>query len=337
MFKQVADAPGITEAVVRRLLGDIVPDQGAGVLGQPVAPLFALHVEDLHHFVGGIILKQQKSVEPGLQARVGMDELAHQVRIPRHDHHQVVPVVLHGLEDGVDGLLSEVVFGLAVEGIGLVDKEHAAHSLFNDLLGFQRRLAHIARHQAAAVYLHQLAPGQNIQAPIDAGHHPGHHGLAGAGIAGEHQVQGHVRGGQAVLPPQLVYGGHVDQVMDLLLDGLQTDVAVQLRQQVLHVLLGQRLRGLRLLLRAAGLLVRGLFRHLIRGLFRRFVRRGQGRAPEIRIHAAQVPLRHGADHVQLLEDDLVFFIHYPRSFRGIALHGSWPAAAGPTRSPSGLR
>ena len=68
-------------------------------------------------------------------------------------------MVLHGLEDGVDGLLAEVVFRPAVQGIGLVDEQHAAHGLFDDLLGLDSRLAHIARHQAAAVHLHQLAPG----------------------------------------------------------------------------------------------------------------------------------------------------------------------------------
>ena len=33
----------------------------------------------------------------------------HQVVVARYNDHQIVPVVLHGLEDGVDGLLTEVV------------------------------------------------------------------------------------------------------------------------------------------------------------------------------------------------------------------------------------
>ena len=222
------------------------------------------------------------------------------------------------MEDGVDGLLSEVVLAAAVEGVSLVDEQHAAHGLFDDLLGLEGGLPHIAGHKAAAIHLHQLPLGQDAQAAVDARHHARHHGLAGAGVAGEHHVQGHVGGGQVVLLPELVDLHHVDQVVYLVLDHLQADVAVQLRQQILDLLRRRQLLGL-VGGAAAGLGVGGgrgvLLRVLAGGRGGRFAHAFKGRAPEVAAHAADVVLRHGADHVQLLQNDLVFFIHSSTSQR----------------------
>ena len=113
-----------------------------------------------------------------------------------------------------------------------------------------------------------------------------------------------------------------DEVVYLLLHHTQSDVAVQLRQQILDLL-----RRRQLLL--GGLFVAGLGGGGKGRLFLR--RRGaaaigtaaggggelgrtagdvfEGRAPEVAVHALHVVLRHGADHVQLLENDLVFLVH----------------------------
>ena len=254
----------------------------------------------------------QKAVEPGLQPRVGVNEPLHQSVVPGHNDHQVVPVVLHGLQNGVDGLLSEVVLPLSVEGVGFVDEQHAAQGLFDDLAGLDGRLTHVAGHQAAAVHLHQLPLGQDAQGVVDAGHEPGDGSFAGAGISGEYHVQGEVRGGQAVFLPHLVDRHHIDQVPDLFFHRLQADIAVQLRLQVLDLL---RRRGLRLLrgrvvVPGGGRRVAFLRRRLVSGdpgLWRlRRLSAVQWRGPpEICAHAVEVVLRHCADDLQLLEDDLV--------------------------------
>ena len=226
-------------------------------------------------------------------------------------------MVLHGLQQRVNGLLAEVILRLAVEGVGLVHEQHAAHGLLDDLLGLQGCLPHIPGHQTAAVHLHQLPLGQNAQAAVDAGHHPGHHGLARAGVAGEHHVQRHIRGGQVVLPAQLVDLHHVDEVVDLLLHRAQPDIAVQLRHQVLHLL-----RRRQLLL--GGLSVAGLGRGgggrvlLFLALagcgrggggHRLFSHVFKGRAPKVAVHPLHAVFRHGADHVQLLQNDLILLVH----------------------------
>ena len=51
-----------------------------------------------------------------------MNEFLHQSVISRHDDHKVIAVILHRLEERVDGLLTEVVVTLAVEGVSLVNE-----------------------------------------------------------------------------------------------------------------------------------------------------------------------------------------------------------------------
>ena len=174
-------------------------------------------------------------VEPGLQPRVGVDEPGHQGGVPRHDDHEIVPVVLHGLEDGVDGLLAEVlVRPLGGQGVGLVNEQHAPQGLFDDLLGLDGGLAHVPRHQPAAVHLHQVALGEQPQGGVDLPHDPGHGGLAGAGVAGEHQVEGHVRALHAPLTPQSPDLHQVHQALHVLLHHLQAHQLVELRHGLLQ-------------------------------------------------------------------------------------------------------
>ena len=114
---------------------------------------------------------------------------------------------------------------------------------------------------------------------------------------------------------ELIDIDHIDEVFDLLLDVRKADVAVELRLQVGEVLLRERLRLVRLFLRglrggglAAVILGRGLLLWRAGHVFKRCT-------PEVAAHAAQIPLGHGADRLQLLEDDFVFFIHVPSPFQ----------------------
>lgn len=84
-----------------------------GLRGQRVAALAALHVENRAQFLHRIVRKVQKPVEPGFQPWVGVDEVLHQIFVPRHDHHQIIPVVFHGLQNGIDGFLAEILSAFA--------------------------------------------------------------------------------------------------------------------------------------------------------------------------------------------------------------------------------
>ena len=178
------------------------------------------------------------AVETGFQARVGVDELVHQAVVACDDDDEILAVILHGLQQRVDGLQTEVVFGFGVQAVGLVDEQHAAKGALDHLRRLGGRLTHVARDQAGTVHLHQLALGQDAQGAVDAGHHTRNRRLAGAGIAGKDHMQRHVHGFQAVLLAQLVHRDHVDQIVDLALDAVQADQRVQLRLQILDVFHG---------------------------------------------------------------------------------------------------
>ena len=66
-------------------------------------------------------------------------------------------MILHRLQKRIHGLLPEVVALLMVgKRVGLVDEQHAAQRLFDDLARFGRGLPHVARHKSGAVDLDQL-------------------------------------------------------------------------------------------------------------------------------------------------------------------------------------
>ena len=144
-------------------------------------------------------------------------------------------MILHSFEQGVHRLQAVIAAAPVGEGVGFVDEQHAALGLFDHLGGFDGRLTHVARHQAGAIHLHQMALGQHAEALVNAAHEPGHHGFARAGIAGKHHMQGQIRGGQAVPLPGLADFDPVDQAVHFVLDSIQPDIAVQLLFQIFYV------------------------------------------------------------------------------------------------------
>ena len=98
-------------------------------------------------------------------------------------------MVLHALEQGLDGLLAEVVGGVLVgQGVGLVDEEHTTQGLLDDLVSLDGGLAYKSGHQSGPVHLHQLALGQYPDGVVDLGQQTGHRGFASARIAHKDQV-----------------------------------------------------------------------------------------------------------------------------------------------------
>ena len=100
--------PNDTGAVF--FFGDQEADGFSGVLVQFIAAFFALQFKNADQFLHGIIVKMQIPVETGFQAGIGMDKGFHQPVVAGDNDDQVVPVILHGFEQGVDGFLAEIVF-----------------------------------------------------------------------------------------------------------------------------------------------------------------------------------------------------------------------------------
>jgi hypothetical protein len=106
------------------------------------------------------------------------------------DHHQVVALVLHHLQQDLDRLLAVVALVLGpVEVIGLVDEQHAAHRLLEHFLGLRRGVADVLADQVVARHRDQMALAHIAEPMQDLGHAQRDRGLAGAGVAGEAHVQ----------------------------------------------------------------------------------------------------------------------------------------------------
>jgi hypothetical protein len=121
---------------------------------------------DLHQLGRRVVLELHGAGEAGGKSRVGRDELAHLVRVASHDHHHVVPAVLHELDQGVDGLPAEVGAGARAAGgerVRLVDEQHAAARLLELLRRLERGRADILGHQIGSGHLHQLADAQHAE------------------------------------------------------------------------------------------------------------------------------------------------------------------------------
>ena len=116
----------------------------------------------------------------------------------------------------------------------------------DDLGGLERGLADVAGDELGPVALDEVPLGQHADRAVDPGDEPGDRGLAGAGIADEHEVAGHVGGLQPVGAAQRLDAEHLRLVPDLGLDRLEPDERVELGEQLL-----ERLRAARARLRAS--------------------------------------------------------------------------------------
>ena len=84
--------------------------------------------------------------------------------VASEDDHQVFPLVFHHLQQNLDGFLTVVTLVvLAVEVVGLVDEQHAAHRPLEDILGFGCGVPDVLADQIIAGDRDQMAPAQVAQ------------------------------------------------------------------------------------------------------------------------------------------------------------------------------
>ena len=107
-------------------------------------------------------------------------------------------MVLHQLKQGVHGLPAEVVAaagGGADQAVGFVDEQHAVQRQVDGVADLDGGVSDVAGHQGGAVGLDQVVALEVAQAVQDLAHEAGDGGLAGAGVAEEHAMQGRRLGG----------------------------------------------------------------------------------------------------------------------------------------------
>lgn len=200
------------------------------------------------------------------------------MRVPRHDHDDGVPVVLHQLHQRVDGLPPEVPAGvLGRQRVRLIDEQDSATGPFERLLRADRGRTDVLADQVDPGHLHEVAVLQHTEGGQDLAVQPRHRRLARTGGAGEHEVPAHRRRLEAREPAAPADLDHVGQRPHLALDAVQTHQRVQLPEDGARI--AHRLRrdgrdgGL------GGALTRHRTEQSGRRLGRRQDRRGRGVAP----------------------------------------------------------
>ena len=137
-------------------------------------------------------------------------------------------MVLHPLDQGVDGFQPEAVLLAAVEAVGLVDEKDAPQRALDDAVGQRGGVAGVAAHQVPPADLHQLAAPQRADSLQVPGHQPGDGGLAGARVAGKDHVHGQAGRLEAGGRPPLLDLDIVGQAEHVLLDLVQAHQRIQL-------------------------------------------------------------------------------------------------------------
>ena len=173
----------------------------------------------------------------GREPRIALEEGVHPIAVAGEDYHQVVAVVLHDLQEDLDRLLAIVALVLgAIEVIGFVDEEDAAHRPLEDFLGLGRGMSNVLAHQIVAGDGDEV-PFADISKPVeDLRHAQRHRRLAGAGIAGEAHMQAGRTGGEAQLVADPVHQQERRSLPDAALDRPEShQLAVELIEDLLDL------------------------------------------------------------------------------------------------------
>lgn len=102
---------------------------------QCVAVCFAETLKNFQQFLAGVIGKIEILAEPGGKSGVGINEFVHQSVISGYDDNQFITVILHRFQNRLNGFFAiAVLLAVVGEGIGLIDKQHTAQRMLNDLL-----------------------------------------------------------------------------------------------------------------------------------------------------------------------------------------------------------
>jgi hypothetical protein len=168
---------------------------------------------------------------------VAAEERVHAVLVPGQDHHQVVALVFHRLQQDLDrlGAVVALVLGL-VQIVRLVDEQHAPHGPLQHLSGLGRGVTDVLSDQVVARDRDHLGTPDVAQAVQDLRHAQGDRGLAGARVAGEAHVQRRRPRRQAELAAHAVHQQQRGGFVDAGLDRLQADqLALEAVEHLAHV------------------------------------------------------------------------------------------------------
>ena len=241
-IEEIADCAGIAEGLAalephpvedfrEHLLGLRIEgeDDVFVVLGEP-------HAEELLELAGIVVRELDSDVHPSRQAGVHTDEIAHFLCVTGHYAHELALAILqqgHERVHGVAAIALGAVSIMSVQGVSLIDKEHAAHRLVHIFLHVLLRIAQVASDEILAGYLHELAGGQGTYGIKHFAEFAGEGSLTGARVACEEEMVGD----ELVLHALLLLGFDVaDYGLYFLLHALKAHIIIQLRENLILAL-----------------------------------------------------------------------------------------------------
>src|SRR6266511_2188464 len=191
---------------------------------------------DSDQLVRRVVRKRDLPREARMQARVRLEEAAHQRRIAGDDHDEAVAMILHALQQRLDRLRAEVLpSGVAArERVRLVDEEHAVERALDRAVRLDRRRADVLTDEPRAVHLDEMAPLEQSHRAVHLREQARDRRLARARIAEEDEVLTRRDFSEPVLLPARLHLEERDQRAHLLLHRVEPDQRVELGLKIVE-------------------------------------------------------------------------------------------------------
>src|SRR5436853_4619022 len=179
----------VPEALTARGAGEDPAQRRLGSIAEHVLVVAREGMRDREQLVGRVVRERDLAREPRAQTWVRVEELVHEPRIAGDDHHEPVPVVLHALQQCLDGFGTEVLALVpARKRIRLVDEEDAVERALDHAVRLERGRADVLAHETRAVDLDQMPTLEQPDRSIHLREQPRDGRLPRARIAEEPQV-----------------------------------------------------------------------------------------------------------------------------------------------------
>ena len=194
----------------------------------------AVQIEDGKQLIHRIVREFNELVEAALKSRIRMNKGLHRLCVTRHNDDKFIPVILHCLQNRINGLLTKIrslICG-SCQRIGFINEKNTAHRLFNFLLRLHGSLPDITGNQSGPVTLHKLSCGQYTDLLVQSRKDSCHRGLAGSRISCKNKMHRHRNGLHSRVLAKLLNLRKIIQLPDVMLDSGQSDQLIQILHRI---------------------------------------------------------------------------------------------------------
>ena len=131
----------------------------------------------------------ENAIKTRLQARIRFHKFLHVLGIPRRNYNKLAALILHSLQQRLNGFPTKIIAAAIAQTICLIDKQYATHRFIDQLRCLNGCLTHISAHKSLPVAFHQMTSLQNTQGFIYLSQNPRYSGFTRTRISAKHTVQ----------------------------------------------------------------------------------------------------------------------------------------------------